>query len=1049
MSKNSDNIEIIDSKSVLPAVLDSLSIGIGVYKTIYGKKGEIIDFEKLMLNDFGAKLAGRNVDELIGKKIGEEFPGCKEDGLFDKFVNVAKTGEPLDIEHYYNHDGVSGWFRIKTVKIKDGIILTFEDITEDKAIAEALKKSEDKYRNLAENQPIAVTRFNFKTNKYEFVNKEFVRQTGYEMEDFDNLSPDKLREIIFPDDIEKVMAEYKKWKDEDYKTNLRVDYRILNRTGEIVWLDTFLYAEYNDDGSIDCVNQLCIDITEIRKKEEEYRKNQERYNLAITAIKDGIWDWDLKIDDIYLSAAFLEIIGYKKQEIYDFRTFWFNEVHPDERDKFYKDLQDHIDGKSESFLSINRIKHKSGDWIWVESKGKCFRDEKGKAVRFLGTLTDISERKKYEEEIINARKEAENALKTKAEFLATMSHEIRTPMNAVIGMSGLLMETELTEEQREFADTIRLSGDHLLTIINDILDFSKIESERLILEEQPFELSTCVEDVYDLMGPRALAKRLDLLYQIDSQIPHIIVGDVTRLRQILGNLVSNAIKFTDFGEVFTTVDLIKREDDDLTLSFSVKDTGIGIHEEKKKKIFEAFSQADSSTTRRYGGTGLGLAISKKLVEMMHGDIWVESNFGKGATFHFTINVKASKQQITKLYQSGHIPEIKNKRLLIVDDNKTNRNILVQQAKSWGMVADAYESAQEVLEVLKTDKIYDLAILDMLMPDMDGLELGKKIKEIKERENLPMIMLTSVGNLKEYKDPADNIFAEYIAKPIKKNELFNVLVKVLTNSAVTVGRVHTEAKLDKKLAEKLPLKILVAEDNLINQKLAVRLLQQMGYSADVASNGLEVLEALNRQHYEIVFMDIQMPEMDGLEATKHILKNRKLELRPKIIAMTANVMQGDREICIEAGMNDYIGKPILIEEVQRALIKWGKEIRAEKEMRRMRFSKTFLDMDVVNGLREIGDMNFVNDMIKLYINQSTDLINSIRENSTKSNFDRVFLDTHSLKGSSLNLGAKEIAELCRQIETKIKENDTPGLMYLVKELEKTFEGTKEELLTINT
>ncbi|MBS1515866.1 MAG: response regulator [Bacteroidetes bacterium] len=1048
MSKTSENIEALDTKSIFNTVLENISTGIAYLEPIRNSKGTIIDFLEIMKNAAALKLLSRKREEVIGKRLLEVFPGHLEDGLFDLYVKVAETGEPFETEHYYNHDLVKGWFKIKVIRAGDGIIITFDNVDKFKSAVEAVKKSEDKYRNLAENQPIAVTRFNFNTNKYEFVNKEFVRQTGYEIEDFDNLSPEKLREIIYPDDIEKVMAEYKKWKEENFKSSLRVDYRIISRAGEIVWLDTFLYAEYNDEGIIECINQLCIDVTEIRKKEELFRRNQERYNLVITAIKDGIWDWDLAADDIFLSKAFLSIIGYDKGEIKDFRKFWFGSVHPDEKEALYKKLQDHIEGKTEVFQNVHRVKHKEGHWIWVETKGKCFRNNKGEAERFLGTLSDITERKRFEEELINARKEAETALKTKAEFLATMSHEIRTPMNAVIGMSGLLMETELTEEQREFADTIRLSGDHLLTIINDILDFSKIESERLILEEQPFELSTCVEDVYDLMGPRALAKRLDLLYQIDSQIPHIIVGDVTRLRQILGNLVSNAIKFTDFGEVFTSVELLERNEDDLTLSFSVKDTGIGIHEEKKRKIFEAFSQADSSTTRRYGGTGLGLAISKKLVEMMHGEIWVESDFGRGSTFHFTIKVKASKQQITKLYQSGHIPEIKNKRLLIVDDNKTNRNILVQQAKSWGMVADAYESANEVLEALKTDKIYDLAILDMLMPDMDGLELGKKIKEIKERESLPMIMLTSVGNLREYKEPADNIFAEYISKPIKKNELFNVLVKVLTNSAVKFGKEQTESKLDKKLAEKLPLKILVAEDNLINQKLAVRLLQQMGYTADVASNGLEVLEALNRQHYEIVFMDIQMPEMDGLEATKHILKNRKLELRPKIIAMTANVMQGDREICLEAGMNDYIGKPILIEEVQRALIKWGKEIRAEKEMRRMRYSKSFLDMDVISGLKEIGDSSFLNDMVKLYIDQSSEIINNLRECAVKSDFEKVYLDTHSLKGSSLNLGAKEIAELCRQIETKIKENDTPGLMYLVKELEKTFESTKEELLTIN-
>jgi len=1051
MSKSKNNSESIDTQSIISAILDSSLSAIMVFQAIRNKKGEIQDFLCLVANPAAETIAQKKKSDMIGKTLLEILPAIKAEGLFDRYIEVVETGKPLVLEQYYGLEydckDAGHWFHISAVKVDDGLTVTFSDITSYKSSEQALIQSEKKYKNLTENQPIAVTRFNIKSNKYEFVNKEFIRQTGYTREEFDKLDPDVLREIIYEEDVDKVMDVYHKWKTDDFKNNLHVDYRIRNKSGRLVWLDTFLYTEFDNKGNIECINQLCIDVTNIKEKEKEFRKNQERYNLAITAIEDGIWDWDLIKDDIFLSPTFIDIIGYEKNDIKDFRQFWFDAVHPDEREKLFKDLQEHIEGKTDVFNNIHRVKHKNGNWIWVQSKGKCFRDENGKAKRFLGTLTDIADIKASEQELINAKKEAENALKTKAEFLATMSHEIRTPMNAVIGMSGLLMETDLDEEQREFADTIRLSGDHLLTIINDILDFSKIESERLTLEEQPFELSSCVEDVYDLMGPRALAKRLDLLYQVDSHIPHMIVGDITRLRQILGNLVSNAIKFTDFGEVFTSVELLERDGDNLTLKFAVKDTGIGIHEEKKNKIFEAFSQADSSTTRKYGGTGLGLAISKKLVELMQGTIWIESEFGNGSTFHFTIKVKASKQQVTKLYQSGHIPEIKNKRILIVDDNKTNRNILVQQAKSWGMVADAYESAADVLNVLNTDKIYDIAILDMLMPDMDGLELGRKIKEIEPRKDLPMVMLTSVGNLKEYKDPAQNVFSEYISKPIKKNELFNVLVKVLTNSAISLGREHTESKLDKTLSTKLPLKILIAEDNLINQKLAVRLLQQMGYSADVASNGLEVLEALNRQHYDIVFMDIQMPEMDGLEATKHILKNRKIELRPKIIAMTANVMQGDREICLDAGMNDYISKPILIEEVQRAIIRWGKEIRAEKEVRKLRFSKSFLDMEVISGLKEIGDKAFLKDMVNLYLTQSVELIDRIKNDSAKSNFNEIYLEIHSLKGSSLNLGAKDIADLCKQIEAKIKDNDTPGLMYLVKELEKTFESTKEELLEI--
>jgi CheY-like chemotaxis protein len=485
-------------------------------------------------------------------------------------------------------------------------------------------------------------------------------------------------------------------------------------------------------------------------------------------------------------------------------------------------------------------------------------------------------------------------------------------MNAVIGMTGLLLGTELTPDQRELAEVVRSSGDALLRVIDDILDFSKIEAGRLELEREPFDVRECVEGALEIVAPRATGKDVELGCLVGDAVPAGIVGDGTRLRQVLLNLLSNAVKFTEEGEVIVHVDAEPAGRGKHRVHFGVRDTGIGIPKDRMDRLFESFSQVDASTSRRYGGTGLGLAISKRIVELMDGTMWAESEEGKGSTFHLEFTA-AEAEVPAKVGRDGGLPELAAKRILVVDDNATNREIMSRQVRSWGMEPVAVALPSQALGLVESGEIFDVAAIDMQLPEMDGPELARRIRRHPNGQELPLVLLTSLAGLPEARSAEE--FSAQLTKPVRASQLYNALMGLF---AERVEEPVSLPAIDVEVPETSSLRILLAEDNPVNQKVALRILDKLGYRADVASNGLEALEALERELYDVVLMDVQMPEMDGLEASRRICAQWPAESRPRIIAMTANAMIEDREACFAAGMDDYLAKPVRPEELAEAL-----------------------------------------------------------------------------------------------------------------------------------
>jgi PAS domain S-box-containing protein len=667
---------------------------------------------------------------------------------------------------------------------------------------------------------------------------------------------------------------------------------------------------------------LVKDISQRKQAERQLRVSEERFRALAASAPVGIFRTDAQGRCTYVNRAWSAMTGLSAEEAIG--DGWVQAVHPGDRDEVVSGwAQATAAGKDYSVRF--RVRIPEGGVLWVDARAVAFQSDDdidaGVVGGFIGTTTDVSAQVEAEAAIAAARDQAIEAARLKSDFLANMSHEIRTPMNAVIGMTGLLLDTPLNDEQHEYAGAVRSAGEALMQIINDILDFSKIEAGKLRLEQMDFDLRTVVEEVADLLAARAHEKGLELATLVYPDAPPFVRGDSGRLRQILTNLVGNAIKFTDRGEVVIRVRATKENPEAMNLRFEVSDTGIGISPAGRRRLFQAFEQVDSSAARKHGGTGLGLVISKQLVEMMGGEIGLESTLGTGSTFWFGVPLPSANSANVAI---GPDRDLNGLRVLVVDDSATNRTILEHQLTSWGMLPTLAERGDEALTLLReadaSGQAFDVAILDFNMPEMDGLSLATTISADPHLRRTRLVMLTSSGKRGDAVLGRRAGLSAYLPKPVHESQLYGCLAGVMGRVTEHPGELVTRHSLREEKARR-GARLLVAEDNPVNQLVAVRMLEKLGYRADGVANGSEAVDALMRINYAAVLMDCQMPELDGFEATREIRHRQSSPQRTPVIAMTAGAMQSDRERCLDAGMDDYISKPVRLEELGAVLSRW--------------------------------------------------------------------------------------------------------------------------------
>jgi PAS domain S-box-containing protein len=887
---------------------------IGIYRT--SPAGEILMANPAVLNmlDYASikALKARNVEseELVGAR-GAWKSHLEAQGKILGYESVwySRSGRPIQVRE-----------TTRVVRRPNGTVAYYEGWAEDISSRKSAEAERERARllnqKLIEAVPDLIYIFDLEKERSVFANRSYFAVLGQDPEYVRQLE-NPLSELVHPDDHDALRRHRQRCKMANDGEFLEIEFRMRDAAGRFRVLSCReTVFSRNGEGVAKELLGVLRDISFAREMEERLRRDEERWQLALAANNDGLWDWDARSGSTFHSPRWREMLGYGEDDA-DPSEAWEELLHPEDAERVQEHLARYLRREVPSYQEEYRLRARNGAYRWVFARGVAQWDRHGNPLRMVGAHSDITERKEAElalrlqaVELADARDKAESAAQAKATFLATMSHEIRTPLNGVIGMTGILSDTELTAEQQDYLRTIRSSGSALLTVINDILDFSKIEAGHMELEEADFSLSGVIEESLELVAEKADRKGVELAASIDGAVPAWVRGDSGRLRQVLLNLLSNAVKFTEHGEIVLSVAVGAVSDAGSMLRFSVADTGIGMSAEVCTRVFSAFSQADASTTRRFGGTGLGLAISKQLVELMGGRIGVESSEGVGSTFWFTVEFRSALQPAVQ----SRSEQLDGLRVLVADDNATNLRIARHLLESAGVdvvcAGDGLDALNLLLESERNGCRIDLALIDFQMPRMDGMMLARALRAQPSFKDFPIILLTSVTQRDHLQEAKDLHIQGYLVKPLRNVQLVETVRSLLlaprrqsrmsapNSQLAVVGQSVSGAG-----------RVLLAEDNPVNQKVGILMLTKLGYEVDVAANGREAVEAFQKFPYQAILLDCQMPEMDGFEATRLIRGIEGGERRIPIIALTANALAGERDRCLNAGMDDYLSKPI--------------------------------------------------------------------------------------------------------------------------------------------
>jgi PAS domain S-box-containing protein len=845
------------------------------------------------------------------------------------------------------------------------------------------------------------------------------------------------------------------WPESVYGSNWGAEWRWLEHAGWVAFINIFLILscswgnlELRQAAEREAALEAAHATVEARVQERtaELWQKEEQFRRAFDDAATGMALVGTNGRFLRVNRSLCELLGYREEELLDRDIQEL--THPDDLAADLAEIRRLLRNETRTYQMEKRYLHKAGSVVWTLLSVSLVRDTHEQPLHFVAQVQDITALKRGEQALREATAAAEAASRAKSEFLANMSHEIRTPMNGILGMTELLLETDLTLEQRESVGLVKSSADTLLTIINDILDFSKIEAGKLDLDPIPFALRETVGDTLKSLAHRAHAKGLELACDIAHDVPDILQGDAHRLRQILTNLVGNAIKFTEKGEVVVRCERVSSSGEPaIRLRFSVSDTGIGIPADKLQAIFEPFTQADGSTTRKYGGTGLGLTISLRLVELMGGRIWAESEVGKGSTFTFEVVLEPARASLERTIETP--VDLKGLPVLVVDDNATNRRVLAEMLRHWGARPTCTASGVEALDELRwannNGHPYPLVLLDGMMPGMDGFMVAERIAQDPKLAGITILMLTSADRQGDAARCRALGVAMYLVKPVKPAELSRAIAAALSSpssSGITRTLATSQPTNTKLTTTTAPLRVLVAEDNLVNQRVIVRMLENLGHNVTVAADGVQTLAQWERERFDVVLMDVQMPELDGFETTRLIRQREYLTNHwTPIVAMTAHAMKGDRERCLDAGMDDYLSKPIQRAELLRVL-EWVDSTRGTNRRGSVAVAQptpaprtSQLAFDRQAALERLGgDEQFLAEVVEVFLNDAPQLMDQLRGAIAAGDMPLTQRTAHSLKGAAGYIGGQVVAELAATLERMANANDLSAAHEMVATLE---------------